>query len=62
MQTVWKCHDFFITQILREFHFVDSGRAKSAILTQLEAVNFKFYEFLHFLRAENYQTNNMKYP
>ena len=43
-----KFQDFSITQILREINFEESGSAKSAILTYLEAVNYDFYEFLHF--------------
>ena len=39
-RTVWKFHDFSITQILREINFVDSRSAKSAISTHLEAPNF----------------------
>ena len=35
-RTVWKFHDFSITQILREINFGDSRSAKSAILTYLE--------------------------
>ena len=42
---VWKFHDFSITQILREINFWDSRSAKSAISTQLEAVNFDFHDF-----------------
>ena len=38
--TVWKFHDFSITQILREINFGDSTSAKSAILTHLEVLNF----------------------
>ena len=52
--TVWKFHDISITQILREINFGDSTRAKSAVLTHLEALNFEFYELLHFLKAEMY--------
>ena len=49
--TVWKFHNFSITQILREINLWDSRSAKSAILTHLEAVNFDFFnEFLHFLK------------
>ena len=55
--TVWKCHDFSITQISREINFRDSRSAKSAILTYFEAPNFDFYEFLHILKAEIYQIN-----
>ena len=45
--TVWKFHDFPITQILREINFEDSGSVNSSILPHLEAKNFEFYEFLH---------------
>ena len=54
-----KFHDFSITQILREINFVDSRNAKYAILTHLEAMNFDFHEFLHFLKAENDQINKI---
>ena len=50
--TVWKFHDFSATQILCEIIFKDPRSAKSAILTHLEALNFNFYEFLHFLKVE----------
>ena len=59
---MWKFHDFSITQILREINFEDSRSAKSAILTHLEALNFDFYEFLHFLKAEIYQINKIQSP
>ena len=49
---VCKFQDLSITQILREINFVDYRSAKSAILTYLEALNFDFYVFLHFLKAE----------
>ena len=55
--TVWKFRDFSNIQILREINFGDSKSAKSAILTHLEDLNFDFYEFFHFLRAEIYQIN-----
>ena len=42
VRTVWKFHDFSITQILREIKFEESRSAKSAILTHLEALNFAF--------------------
>ena len=51
-RTVWKFHRFSITQILREINFGDSRSAKKAISLLLEALNFEFYEFLHFLKAE----------
>ena len=50
--TVWKFQNFAITHILREINFGDSTRAKSAILTHLEVLNFAFYEILHFLKTE----------
>ena len=40
--------------------FVDPRSAKSAILTHSEALNFDFYEFLHFLKAEIYQIDKMQ--
>ena len=58
--TVWKFHDFYITQILREIKFWDSRSAKSAILTHLEALNSDFYAFLHFLKPEIYQINKIQ--
>ena len=39
--TVWKFHDFSITQIFPEING-DSRHAKSAILTLLEGLNFDF--------------------
>ena len=53
--TVWKSQDFSIAQILREINFEDSRSAKSAILAHLEALNFGFLGFLHFLKAAIYQ-------
>ena len=44
--------DFFIAQFLREINFEDSKSATSAISTHLVALNFTFYDFLHFLKAE----------
>ena len=58
-RTVWKFHDFSITQILREINFVDSRSAKSAILTHLEALNFDIYQFLHLFKAVIYQLAKM---
>ena len=57
--TVWKFHDFSITQFLREINFGDSRSPKSAILTHLKALNFDFCEFLHFLKAEIYQISKL---
>ena len=60
--TVWKFHEFSITQILREINFGDSRSAKSAILIHLEALKFDFNEFLQFLEAEFYQINKIQSP
>ena len=57
--TLWKFYDFTITPILRENNFWDSWSSKSAILTHLEALNFDFYGFLHFLKAETDQVNKI---
>ena len=59
---MWKYHDFSITQILREIKFGDARSAKYAIFMHLEALNFDFYEFLHFLKAEIYQFNKIQSP
>ena len=60
--TVWKFKDCFIAQILREINLGDSRSAKSVILTHLEALNFDFYEFLHCLKAEISQINQIQAP
>ena len=62
MVTVWKVQNFSITQILREIKFGDSRSAKSTILTHLESLNFDFYEFLHFFKAEIDQIHNIQIP
>ena len=59
---MWKFQHFSVTQILREINFEDSWSAKSAILTHLEALNFEFLYFLHFLKAEIYQMNKIHSP
>ena len=59
---MWKFRNFSITQKLREISFWDFVSAKSAILTHLEALNFDFYAFLHFLNAEIYQINKIQSP
>ena len=59
VSTVWKVHDFSITQILREINFGDSTSAKSAILTHLDVLNFAFYETVHFLKVETYKVNKI---
>ena len=52
MYTVLKCHDFAITQFLREINYVDFTSANYAIITHLQALNFDFQEFLHFSKVE----------
>ena len=42
LKTVWKVHDFSITQILREINFGDSRSTISAVFLILEAVNVDF--------------------
>ena len=59
---MWKFHDFSITQILREIKFGDSRSAKSGIFTHLEALNFDFRNFLHFLKAVIYQIDKIQSP
>ena len=56
--TVWKFHDISLTQMLRENKF----SAKSDIFAYLEVLNFDFYEFFHFLKAEIYQINEILSP
>ena len=51
---MWKFDYFSVNQILREINLGGSRSAKSAILAHSEALNFDFYEFLHFLKAEIY--------
>ena len=60
--TVWKFHNFPITQILREIKFRDTRSANSAILAHADTLNFDFYEFLHFLKAEIYQFHQIQSP
>ena len=62
---MWKFQDFSITQILCEISFWESRSSKSdvlAILTHLEALNFDFQEFLHFLKAVIYQIDKTQSP
>ena len=47
---------------LREINFGDSRSTNSAIVTHLEALNFGFYRFLHFLKPEIYQINKIQSP
>ena len=49
--TVWNFQNFSATQILREIIVGESGASRIAILTHLEALNFDFHGFLHFLKV-----------
>ena len=62
MDTMWKFHDFSIPQILREINFGDSRNAKSAIEAYFEDLNVDFYAFLHFLKYEIHQINQIQTP
>ena len=53
---------FLSFKILRESNFTESRSAESAVFAILKALNFDFYEFLHFLEAEIDQTNIFKAP
>ena len=57
--TVWKIQDFPVTQILREINFGDSRSAKTAVFAIFGALNFDFYEYLHFSKTEIYQINKI---
>ena len=57
---MWKFHDFTVTQILREINFRDYRSVKSANFVISEALNFDFYEFLHFLKIEIYKNNQFR--
>ena len=58
--TVWKFQEFSVTQILREINFGDFRSANSAVLTDLEALNFSFCTFLHFPKTEIHQMNKIQ--
>ena len=53
---VWKLQNFTITLILSE---IKIGESRVATLTNLEALNFEFYEILHCLMVENYQIDKI---
>ena len=60
---MWKFQYFSATQIFREIKVGESGALKIAILPHSEALNFDFYEILHFVKAEIDQKNhNWKSP
>ena len=50
--TMWKFHNFSITQILLEIKVGLFKDSKSTNFTHLESTISNFYEFLHFLKAQ----------
>ena len=50
-----KWHNVETSLFFRHSDFWDSRIAKSAVSTQLEALNFDFYDFFHFLKAKMFQ-------
>ena len=60
--TVWKFHDFSITQILREINFGDSRSAESAIYTILGAVNFVLLVIFSLEKVQNVIKNQNSEP
>ena len=59
---LYQFQDFSITQFSREINLWDSINANFAILTHLQALNFEFYQFLHFLKAAVYQIDKLLRP
>ena len=57
-----KFHDFSITPILCEINFGDCRKAKSAILTHLNALKSDCCEILHFLKDQIYQISKIQSP
>ena len=62
IDALWKFHDFCIIQILRENNLEEALSRKSAILPHLEALNFDFYNFLHFSKCGIDQINKIQSP
>ena len=60
--TVWKCHDFSITQNLREINVWDSTSEKSVIWTYLEALNFDFFKLYTFGRLKSTKLTKLRAP
>ena len=58
-RTVWKFHDFSVTQILREIKFGDSRSAKSAILTHYSLWIMIYKTFSLFGRFHTSQSTKM---
>ena len=49
---MWKFHDYFATQILREIIFGHFEASKTAILTVCAALNFEFLVIFDIIRCE----------
>ena len=50
---------FSVTQILREIKVGESRASKFAISTRLQALNFNVHDFLHVLKAQMNQMNQI---
>ena len=59
---MWKLRNFTVTQILREIKVNENRVSKSVFLPHLEALNFDFYEFLHFFMVEIVRLTKFKAP
>ena len=57
---MWKFHEFSITRILREINLGDSKKAKSSILSHLEALNLEFNALLHLLKLKFTKLSNFR--
>ena len=54
--------EFFVTHISGEIYFDIYRSSKTALFGFLEALNFDFYEFWHFLKAEMYPIQKLSAP
>ena len=60
---MWKFHDFYITQILREINFGESRSSKTAIfaiqgaLNFVDLVNFTFQKVQKLIKNQNSEQN-----
>ena len=52
--TVWKLRKKYVTKILREINFVDSGSAKTAVFAILGAVNFVLLVNVSFQKVQKF--------
>ena len=58
--TVWKSHNLYVNQILREIKVSEFKISKCTILAHSVSVNFDFNEYLQFLKADIYQINQIQ--